>query len=149
MRGLQVLLNVCHAYADSHGTVFNCSKTVCIMFKSKHCKQAFNPVLTLRDQNIKSVTQVKYLRTVVDVELADDKDIMRQLRHQYCAANKLRSSFSRCTVAVKNVLFRSFCTSACMHPHCGVISRKLQCCGCVWPTTLDAGLSTSCVAGEC
>ena len=64
----------------------------------------------LRDQNIKSVTQVKYLGIVVDAELADDKDIMRQLRYQYCAANKLRSSFSRCTVDVKNVLFRSFCT---------------------------------------
>ena len=41
----------------------------------------------------------------------DDKDILRQLRYQYCAANKLRSSFSKCAVAVKNVLFRSFCTS--------------------------------------
>ena len=58
-------------------------------FKSKHCKQVLNPVLTLRDQNIKLVTQVKYLGIVVDAELADDKDIMRQLRYQHCAANKL------------------------------------------------------------
>ena len=36
--------------------------------------------------------------------------IQRQLRYQYCAANKLRASFSRCSNAVKNVLFRSFCT---------------------------------------
>jgi len=34
----------------------------------------------------------------------------RQLRYQYCAANKLRASLSRCSNAVKNVLFRSFCT---------------------------------------
>ena len=47
----------------------------------------------LRDQNIKTVTQVKYLGIVVDAELADDKDILRQLRYQYCAANKLRSFF--------------------------------------------------------
>ena len=38
------------------------------------------------------------------------KDIQRQLRYQYCAANKLRASFSRCSNAVKNVIFRSFCT---------------------------------------
>ena len=95
------------------------------MFKSKHSKQTFNSVLTLCDQNIKSVTQVKYLGIVVDAELADDKDIMRQPRYQYCAANKLRSSFSKSTVAVKNVLFLLFCTS--IHPHYGVISRKLQC----------------------
>ena len=43
--------------------------------------------------------------------LSDDKDIQRQMRYQYCAANKLRASFSRCANAVKNVLFRSFCTS--------------------------------------
>ena len=29
---------------------------------------------------------------------------------QYCAANKLRAAFSRCSNAVKNVLFRSFWT---------------------------------------
>ena len=112
-------------------------------FKSKHCKHVPNPVLTLRDQNIKSVTQVKYLGIVVDAELADDKDIMRQLRYQYCAANKLRSSFSKRTVAVKMCFFvRS--VLRCMHPHCGVISRKLQRSGCVWPTTLVAGLSVTC-----
>jgi len=43
-------------------------------------------------------------------QLSDDKDIQRQLRHQYCAANKLRASFSRCSRAVTNMLFRSFCT---------------------------------------
>ena len=49
------------------------------------------------------------LKFVLDTELSDDKDIERQLRYQYCAAKKLRASFSRCN-AVKNVLFRSFCT---------------------------------------
>jgi len=37
------------------------------------------------------------------------------LRHQYCAANKLRASISRCSNAVKNVLFRSFCTHMYRH----------------------------------
>jgi len=50
---------------------------------------------------------------LLDTELSDDKDIQRQLRYQYCAANKLRTSFSRCSNAVKNVLFRSFCTPMC------------------------------------
>ena len=31
-------------------------------------------------------------------------------KYQYCAANKLQASFSSCSNAVKNVLFRSFCT---------------------------------------
>jgi len=46
----------------------------------------------------------------LDTELSDDKDIQRQLRYQYCAANKLRASFSRCKSAVKKVFFRSVCT---------------------------------------
>jgi len=47
---------------------------------------------------------------VLDTELSDDKDIQRQLRYQYCAANKLRASFFHCSNVVKNVLFRSFWT---------------------------------------
>jgi len=47
---------------------------------------------------------------LLDTELSDDKDIQRQLQYQYCAANKRRASFSRCSNPVKNVLFRSFCT---------------------------------------
>ena len=47
----------------------------------------------------------------MDTEFSDDKDIERQLRYQYCAANKLRASFPRCSNAVKNVLFRSFCAA--------------------------------------
>ena len=44
----------------------------------------------------------------LDIEPSDDKDIQRQLRYQYGAANKLRASFFRCLNAVKNVLFLFF-----------------------------------------
>ena len=74
-------------------------------------QKAVTPLLILVAQNVKSVNQYKYLRIALDTELSDDKDIQRQLRHQYCAANKLRASFSRCSNAVKNLLFRSFCTA--------------------------------------
>ena len=63
-----------------------------------------------KSQKVKSVCQYKYLGILLDTELSDDKDIQRQLRYQYCAANKLRASFSCCSNAVKNVLLRSFCT---------------------------------------
>jgi len=61
-------------------------------------------------KNLKSVNHYKYLGAVLNTELSDGKDIQRQLRLKYCAANKLRASFSRCLNAVKNVLFHSFCT---------------------------------------
>jgi len=78
--------------------------------EAKSAKNAVTSLLTLGGQNAKSVDHYKYLGIVLDTELSDDKDIQRHLRYQYCAANKLRASFSRCSNAVKNVLFRSFCT---------------------------------------
>ena len=110
VRWLQRILDLCEAYEESHRIIFNCNKTVCMTFKAKSAKSTVTPLLTLGGQYVKSVDQYKYLGIVLDTELSDDKDIQRQLRYQYCAANKLRASFSRCSNAVKNVLFRSFCT---------------------------------------
>jgi len=110
VRWLQRILDVCQAYAESHGIIFNCNKTVCMTFKAKSAKSTATPVLKLGSQYVKSVDQYKYVGILLDTELSDDKDIPRQLRYQYCAANKLRASFSRCSNAVKNVLFRSFST---------------------------------------
>ena len=83
-------------------------------------------------QYVKSVDQYKYRGILLDTELSDDKDIQRQLRNQYCAANKLRAFFSRCSNAVKNVLFRSFCyfVRPCMHLNYGVTSGSHACRDC-------------------
>jgi len=64
-------LDVCQAYAETHGIIFNCSKTVCMMFKAKSAKSTVNLVLTLGDQNVTSVDQYKYLWIVLDIELLD------------------------------------------------------------------------------
>jgi len=89
VRWLQRILDVCQAYAESHGIIFNCNKTVCMTFKAKRAKSTATPVLKLGGQYIKSVDQYKYLGIVLHTELSDDKDIQRQLRYQYCAANNL------------------------------------------------------------
>jgi len=82
----------------------------------------------------------------LDTEFSDDKDIQRQLRYQYCAANKLRAYFSRCSNAVKNVLFHSFCTPMCASQlSYGVISRSHVCRDYVWHIILDAELYTTCL----
>ena len=108
VRWLQRILDVCQAYAESHGIIFNCNKTVSMTFTTKSVKSTATPLLKLRGQYVKSVDQYEDLGILLDTERSDDKDIQRQLQYQYCAANKLRASFSRCSNAVKNVLFRSF-----------------------------------------
>ena len=65
-------------------------------------------------KNLKSVNHYKSLGAVLNTEFSDDKGIQRQLRYQYCAANKLPASFSRCSNAVKNAHFCSFCTPICI-----------------------------------
>ena len=75
--------------------------------------------------------------------LSDDKDIQRQLRYQYCAANKLRASFSRCSNAVKNDFFVPF-VRPCMHLNYGVISGSHACRNCVWHIILVGELYTAC-----
>ena len=99
--------------------------------------------MELGGQYVNSVDQYKYLGIVLDTELSHDKDIQRQLRYQYCAANKLRASFSRCSNAVKNVLFVPF-VCPCMHLNYGVISGSHACRDCRWHINLDAELYTTC-----
>ena len=76
----------------------------------KSAKSTATPVLKLGGHYVKSVDQYKYLGISLDTELSDSNDIKKQLRYQYCSANKLRASFSRCWNIVKNELLRSFCT---------------------------------------
>ena len=59
VRWLQRVQDVCQAYAESHGIIFNCNKTVCMTFKAKNEKSTATPLLTLGGQNVKSVNQIQ------------------------------------------------------------------------------------------
>jgi len=61
---LQRILDVHQAYAESHGIIFYCYKTVCMIFKAKSAKSTVTPLLTLGGQNVKSVNQYRYLGIV-------------------------------------------------------------------------------------
>ena len=65
-------------------------------------------------------------------ELSDDKDNQRQLRYQYCAADKLRTSLSQSSNRVKMYFFVPS-ARPCMHHNHGAISVRHACTGCVWP----------------
>jgi len=135
---------MCQAYAGSHGIVFNCSKTLFLTFKYKLSKSTVIPLLILVGQNVKSVKQALQISGVaLATELSDDKDIQRQLRYQYCAANKLRETFSQISDAVKNVLLVPS-LSPCMHHNFGVITGSLACRDCMWTVIVDARLYTTC-----
>ena len=50
VRWLQRILDVCQAYPESHGIIFNYNKTVCMTFKGKSARSTATPVLKLRGQ---------------------------------------------------------------------------------------------------
>jgi len=52
VRWLQRILDVCQAYAESHGIIYNCNKTVCMTFKAKSAKSTVTPVLKLGGQYV-------------------------------------------------------------------------------------------------
>ena len=143
VRWLQRILDVCQAYAESHGIIFNCNKTVCMTFRAKSARSTATPVLTLGGKYVQSVDQYKYLGILLDTELSDDKDIQRHLQHQYCAANKLQASFSRCSNAVKTYFFVPF-VRACMHLNYDVISGSHACRDCGCDIILVTELYTTC-----
>ena len=47
VRWLQRILDLCQAYAESHGIIFNRNKTVCMTFKAKSARSTATPVLKL------------------------------------------------------------------------------------------------------
>ena len=97
-RWLQRILDVCQAYAESHGIIFNCNKTVCMTFKAKSARSTATPVLKLGGQYVNSVDQYKYLGIVSDNELSDDKDIQSICCMQVNLSFFLSELFNMCIV---------------------------------------------------
>ena len=107
--GLQCLLNICGDYAPEHEIIFNCNKTIGVLFCPKKYKQPAPSNVFLNGVRVKFLNQVKYLGVWINASLKDDDDIQRQAKSLYCATNKLRGTFDQCTAAVKNTLFRAYC----------------------------------------
>ena len=62
--------------------------------------------MNIDGQKIKFENNVVYLGVSISSDLCDDTDIARQARYLYCAANKLKTRFFKCSIEVKNILFR-------------------------------------------
>jgi len=57
------------------------------------------------------VPVVKYLGHIIDNEMQDDGDVLRELKCLFTRTNILICRFARCSVDVKIRLFRSYCLS--------------------------------------
>ena len=69
------------------------------------------PVFTVNGSIIGESERVKYLGHNICNDMSDDDDdMMRQRRQLYAQSNVLSRRFHMCSLEVKNVLFRTFCT---------------------------------------
>ena len=119
LSGLNELLVVCSKYAVAHNIVFNASKSYGMMFGVKYCTD-FKPKLSLDGKVIKFVDSVKHLGVLLTDTLSDDCDIVRQVKYLYAVGNSLCSKFPKCSIHIKNTLFRTHC--------CTLYASQLWCC---------------------
>ena len=109
--GVQDLLNVCFEYAKSHHITFNHNKSYGMTIAPKSFSLSSSPRVMLGNSSINFTKQVKYLGVIINDDLNDNDDILRQTRSLYCTANKLKSRFNKCSIEVKNYLFKHYCLS--------------------------------------
>ena len=135
VRGLQSILDVCQAYAESHEIIFNCSKTVCMTFKAKTAKSTVIPLLTLGVQSVKSVSHYKDLGLYETLSF----QMTKIFRHNCDINSFFYSTFERSEKSTFSFLLYAHC----MHHNYGVISGRHTSTDCLGFITLVAGHSTT------
>ena len=107
---LQKLLDVCYEYGITNDLIYNPLKSVCMVFKPRRFK-LYCPTVAIGDECLKYVDTFKYLGFVFSENKKDDADMLRQLRSLYAKANRITRMFHYCTVDVKLLLIKFYCTS--------------------------------------
>ncbi|XP_013144898.1 PREDICTED: uncharacterized protein LOC106108310, partial [Papilio polytes] len=108
---LRRLIVICEEYANTHGLVYNVSKSELILFRARGRKREHIPPIKLNGVDLRRVSSFKYLGHVVTEDLKDDNDIERERRAMAVRANMLARRFARCSTDVKITLFKAYCQS--------------------------------------
>jgi hypothetical protein len=108
-KALQRLIDQCCEFGVENDINFNSAKSAVMVFRSPLTKTR-TPKLFINGNELQEVNQYKYLGYCISNNLRDNFDIKRQIRGIYTRANMLIRKFIQCSSAVKQTLFRSFCT---------------------------------------
>ena len=88
---------------------FNPLKSVCLVFRLAKYK-LFCPSVHIGRTQLKYVYDAKYLGFMFCENIKDDCDMLRQLCTLYAKSNKITRTLSHCTIDVKLLLIKSYCT---------------------------------------
>ena len=108
---LQILIKECHKFGIKHDMIFNPRKSAVMIFKNKNDRELNTPPFILNNEAIPVVEDYCYLGHIIDKEMNDEKDIHRQRKKLYQQGNSIIRKFSICTLDVKLILFKAYCTS--------------------------------------
>ena len=137
VRWLQRILDVCQAYAESHGIIFNCNKTVCITFKAKSARSTATPVLKLGGQYVNSVdhTNIWGFYWILSSQ-------MTKTSRDNCDVNIVQQTSCEPLFPVVQMQLKTYFVvpfvRPCMHLNYGVISGSHACRDCGWHIILVA-----------
>ena len=108
--GLQKLLDICQRFGIENDMIFNPKKTAVMFFKPSEAINLNHPDFILDSESISIVDEYKYLGYIICDNLSDKKDIDRHKRNIYAQGDTLIRKFSMCSLDVKIMLFRTYCT---------------------------------------
>ena len=132
VRGLKRILDVGQTCAESHGIIFNCSKTACMTFKTKSAKSTVIPLLTLDGQSVKSVNHYKYLG-LYSIRHWAINIVMTETFRDNCNINIVQQTSCELFPDVqtrRKLYFFVPSVRLCMHHNYGVISGRHTCRDC-------------------
>ena len=69
-----------------------------------------SPIFRLCEAPLPYTDSYKYLGHIINSNLSDDADIMKQTRSLYARANMIIRKFSAASLSTKLMLFRAYCT---------------------------------------
>ena len=109
--GLIKLIETCQQFGISNDIKFNSTKSAILPFLPENKKKYRIPTFSLNDELIPVVDNFKYLGHILSNNGSDDLDIKRQRKKVYAQGNSILRRFYMCSIEVKVMLFKSYCTS--------------------------------------
>ena len=83
LQALQILLDVCRAYAGPHDIVYNTTKTVCMLVRPKQSQGRFSTGVRLGNEELSLVEEYRYLGHIMTADCRD-KDIKKTVQEAKC-----------------------------------------------------------------
>ena len=106
--GLQRLLNICNDFVSNLKLKFNPSKSVCMKFQ-KTIQNCFDYTVKIGGENIEFVKEVKYLGFLMNSQLNNKFDILRERNRFYNTFNTILRKFYFVNTNIFLFLFKTYC----------------------------------------